>query len=55
MGVSPGTRVWLDLGSTSGDAISELDGSDGGDASLEIRAASVSGDILVRRAKGGGA
>ena len=55
VGVSPGTRVWLDLGSTSGDAISELDGSDGGDASLEIRAASVSGDILVRRAKGGGA
>ena len=52
VGVATGTRVWLDLGSTSGDAISELDGSDGGDASLEIRAASVSGDILVRRAKG---
>jgi len=52
VGVAPGTRVWLDLGSTSGDAISELDGSDGGDAALEIRAASVSGDILVRRAGG---
>jgi DUF4097 and DUF4098 domain-containing protein YvlB len=55
VGVAPGTHVWLDLGSTSGDAISELDGSDGGDASLEIRAASVSGDIVVRRATGGAA
>ena len=50
VGVAPGTRVWLDLGSTSGDAVSELDGSDGDGASLEIRAASVSGDIVVRRA-----
>lgn len=53
VGVAPGIGVWLDLGSTSGDAISELDGSDGASASLEIRAASVSGDIRVRRAKGG--
>lgn len=53
VGVAPGTRVWLDLGSTSGDAISELDGSDGGEAGLEIRAASVSGDILVRRSERG--
>lgn len=51
VGVAPGTRVWLDLASTSGDAISELDGSGGEGASLEIHAASVSGDILVRRAK----
>jgi DUF4097 and DUF4098 domain-containing protein YvlB len=51
--VAPGTRVWLDLSSTSGDAVSELDGSDGEGASLEIHAASVSGDILVRRATDG--
>jgi hypothetical protein len=51
VGVAPGTRVWLDLGSTSGDAISELDGSDGDGASLEIHAVSVSGDIRVRRAR----
>jgi hypothetical protein len=53
VGVAPGTGVWLDLASTSGDAISELDGGDGGNASLEIHAASVSGDILVRRARAG--
>jgi hypothetical protein len=51
LGVVPGTQVWLDLISTSGDAISELEGSDGGEgASVEIRAVSVSGDIHVRRA-----
>jgi len=55
VGVAPGTRVWLDLGSTSGDAISELDGADGEGASLEVHAASVSGDILVRRARVGAA
>ncbi|MEO8475506.1 MAG: DUF4097 family beta strand repeat-containing protein [Actinomycetota bacterium] len=58
VGVAPGTRVWLDLGSTSGDTVSELDGADGeaeGGASLEIHAASVSGDIVVRRATVGAA
>ena len=55
VGVAPGTRVWLDLSSTSGDAISELDGSDGEGTSLEVHAASVSGDILVRRARVGAA
>ena len=55
VGVAPGTRVWLDLSSASGDAISELDGSDGEGTILEVHAASVSGDILVRRARVGAA
>jgi hypothetical protein len=53
--VKPGRGVWLDLGSTSGRAVSELDmGDDIGPApgqkpSIEIRATSVSGDITIRR------
>lgn len=53
--VKPGRGVWLDLGSTSGRAVSELDMSDdigpapGQGPSIEIRATSVSGDITIRR------
>jgi DUF4097 and DUF4098 domain-containing protein YvlB len=53
IGVPPGTRVWFDVSSTSGDVMSDLDPDDarGGDeAAYEIRAASVSGDIRIRRA-----
>ncbi|MDH4111495.1 MAG: DUF4097 domain-containing protein [Actinomycetota bacterium] len=56
VGVSAGTRVWFDASSTSGDAVSELDPHDGGAddvAAFEIRAASVSGDIRIRRAATG--
>jgi hypothetical protein len=45
--------VWLDLSSVSGDAVSDLamgEGSGNGVAALEVRAASVSGDIHVRSA-----
>ncbi|HEY6568048.1 MAG TPA: DUF4097 family beta strand repeat-containing protein [Actinomycetota bacterium] len=52
VGVKPGTAVWLDLTSTTGDAVSDLDGgsepSDG--ATLEVHATAVSGDIRVHRA-----
>ena len=51
VGVEPGTAVWLDLTSTTGDAVSELDGgsetTDG--AALEVHATAVSGDIRVHR------
>jgi DUF4097 and DUF4098 domain-containing protein YvlB len=53
IGVPPGTRVWFDVSSTSGDAVSELDPDEpggGGEAAFEIRAASVSGDIRIHRA-----
>jgi DUF4097 and DUF4098 domain-containing protein YvlB len=51
VGVPAGTRVWFDVSSTSGDTVSELDASDGaGEASFEIKATSVSGDIRIRRA-----
>ena len=49
--VARGTSVWLDLSSVSGDATTELEmgpGGGDGDASLELRATSVSGDIRVR-------
>lgn len=50
VGVAPDTRVYLDIGSRSGDAISDLDNAEAGDgARLEIRAASVSGDVRVTR------
>jgi DUF4097 and DUF4098 domain-containing protein YvlB len=51
--VMRGTSVWLDLSSVSGDAVSDLamgEGSGNGGAALEVRAASVSGDIHVRSA-----
>lgn len=51
VGVPAGTRVWFDVSSTSGDTFSELDTTDGaGEASFEIKATSVSGDIRIRRA-----
>lgn len=56
VGVARGTRVYLDLGSTSGDTVSELDmshGADSGGADLELQVGTVSGDIRVVRAAGG--
>ena len=54
IGVGSGARVWMDLQSMSGETSSDLDiGSSraGGDADVEIRARSVSGDIRVIRAR----
>ena len=53
VGIAPGSRVFLDLVSTSGDARSDLTPAEGpGEADvLELNAASVSGDIRVRRSK----
>jgi DUF4097 and DUF4098 domain-containing protein YvlB len=48
--VTRGTAVWLDLSSVSGGAVSNLamdEGSGSGEAALELRATSVSGDIQV--------
>ena len=55
VGVARGTRVYLDLGSTSGDTVSELDmsGAVGGGADLELQIGTISGDIRVVRAAGG--
>jgi DUF4097 and DUF4098 domain-containing protein YvlB len=52
IGVPMGMRVWFDVSSTSGDAVSELDAGAEGDAGadFEIVATSVSGDIRIRRA-----
>ncbi len=53
IGVAEGTRVWLDLGSTSGKAVSDLDPADApseGNA-VELHVTTVSGDIRVRRAR----
>jgi Toastrack DUF4097 len=54
VGVAEGTDVYLDLGSTSGDVVSELEPSPGpaGDAGadLDLSVATVSGDIRIRRA-----
>ncbi len=59
VGVEPGLRVWMDLVSTSGKTSSELKpdddaspatGGDGTDASLQLRASTVSGSIRVTRA-----
>jgi DUF4097 and DUF4098 domain-containing protein YvlB len=49
VGVVPGTGVWLDLTSTTGDAVSELSepAEPTSDARLEIRATVVSGDVRV--------
>lgn len=50
IGVAPGTRVWQDVGSRTGNTVSELDAASGeGEAMLSIRADSVSGDIRVYR------
>jgi hypothetical protein len=54
IGVRSGARVWMDLQSTSGETSSDLDISGsrgGGNADVEIRARSVSGDIRVLRAR----
>jgi len=57
VGVARGTRVYLDLGSTSGETVSELDMSDGagngGGADLELQVGTISGDIRVVRAAAG--
>ena len=56
VGVARRTRVYLDLGSTSGDTVSELDMSEaagnggGGGADLELQVGTISGDIRVVRA-----
>jgi len=54
VGVARGTRVYLDLGSTSGDTVSELDmaeaAGNGGGADLELQVGTISGDIRVVRA-----
>jgi hypothetical protein len=53
VGVRRGSRVWLDLNSMTGAVTSDLDvtgdGAGRGDAQVEIRASSVSGDIRVTR------
>ena len=52
IGVARGTRVYLDVGSASGDTVSELDMSDastGGGADLELQVGTVSGDIRIVR------
>ena len=54
IGVGSGARVWMDLQSMSGETSSDLDISGsraGGNADVEIRARSVSGDIRVLRAR----
>ena len=56
VGVARGTRVYLDLGSTSGETVSELDMSEaagGGGADLELQIGTISGDIRVVRAAAG--
>jgi DUF4097 and DUF4098 domain-containing protein YvlB len=54
IGVTPDTRVYLDLHSMSGDAVSDLDMSDGvvgnGAPDLELQVSTVSGDIRISRA-----
>jgi DUF4097 and DUF4098 domain-containing protein YvlB len=53
VGIRKGTAVWLDVRSTSGTVRSSLEAADGpGEAeqTVEIRARTLSGDIVVRRA-----
>jgi hypothetical protein len=55
VGVAAGTRVFLDLSATSGEATSDLsmEGNESADApDLALRVATVSGDIQVRRTPG---
>lgn len=50
--VAPGAAVWLDVRSLSGDTVSELSGDAGpadGEAVLEIRGKTVSGDVRIAR------
>ena len=55
LGVAPGTRAYLDVSSLSGRTASDLPVSDqpsgDGGPQLEVRVSSVSGDVLIRRAK----
>ncbi len=54
--VARGTRVYLDIGSTSGDTVSELDMSDvagAGGPDLDLQVSTVSGDIRVVRGPAG--
>ncbi len=56
IGVARGTRVYLDINSSSGDTVSELDMSDasaGGGADLDLQVGTVSGDIRIVRAAPG--
>jgi DUF4097 and DUF4098 domain-containing protein YvlB len=55
IGIRRGLNVWLDLTSRSGRTTSDLDPSDGsaGEATMELRARSLSGDIHVHRERGG--
>jgi len=49
IGVERGVSVWMDVSSLSGDTTSYLEGADeAGDVRLEIRAASLSGDVTLR-------
>lgn len=54
VGVRRGARVWLDVRSMSGDTVSDLDMSDDatgdGEAHVELRVNTVSGDVNIRRA-----
>lgn len=53
VGVRKGTSAWLDVKSSSGTVHNELtagDGPAGGDETAEIRARTLDGDILIRRA-----
>lgn len=52
IGVRPGAGVWMDVNSRSGDVRSELDAGEGGEdeATVEIRATTLSGDITITRA-----
>jgi DUF4097 and DUF4098 domain-containing protein YvlB len=54
VGVRRGTRVWLDISTTAGDASSDLSTTDpevasGTGASLELQASTLSGDVSVER------
>ncbi|MDX6532445.1 MAG: hypothetical protein QOF68_189 [Gaiellales bacterium] len=52
--VARGTSVWMDIGSLSGETVSELDSIDepsqSGDVAVEIKASSTSGDVRLARA-----
>ena len=53
VGIAPGTSAFLDLSATTGDTRSDLSATDGpgeGDT-LELHAATVSGDIRIKRAR----
>jgi hypothetical protein len=53
LGVAPGTAVWMDVSTISGDTRSDLNVSDssptGSSATLELNVRTVSGDVTIRR------